>query len=148
MQNPHGHIVSVRSDDTVIVEIDSVVACARCAAGKGCGAGLLGSQPGERRVAAKVVSNLTLHNGDQVSISLQPNNVLRAAIIVYGYPLLGAVAGAGVALTQAFGDVAAAGAALVGLVAGMLVARARLRGTRCLQDFTPVVIDRFSPDSH
>lgn len=148
MQNPHGHIVSVRSDDTVIVEIDSAVACARCASGKGCGAGLLGSQPGERRVAATVASNLILHNGDQVSISLQPNNVLRAALIVYGYPLLGALAGAGVALTQAYGDVAAAGAALGGLVVGMLVAKARLRGTRCLQDFTPVVIDRFSSDSN
>ena len=139
MQNPHGHIIEMRPDNTVVVEIESVVVCARCAAGKGCGAGLLGSQPAERRVEASLMDDLELGVGDQVSISLQSNNVLRAAIIVYGCPLLAAVAAAGLAYALNLGDVASASIALGGLLAGILLAKWRLKSARCLQQFTPIV---------
>jgi sigma-E factor negative regulatory protein RseC len=144
MKNPHGHIIALRSDNSAVVEIDSTVACERCASGKGCGAGLLGTQPGDRHVEAIVAKNLNLRNGDEVSIALQPSNVLRAAVIVYGYPLLGALVAAGFAYTAVLGDVAAALAALAGLVGGFLVARWRLKSARCLREFTPVVIERLA----
>ena len=97
MQIPHGQIVSVSADPgsrQVVVEVESALICERCESGKGCGAGLLGMQAGNRRVAATVVENLLVRNGDRVSIVLEPQNVLRAAIIVYGYPLAGGVFGA------------------------------------------------------
>ncbi len=144
MQNPHGHIIAIRPDNSAVVEIAAAVACERCASGKGCGAGLLGKQPGDRHVEAIVAANLHLKNGDEVGISLQPNNVLRAAVIVYGYPLLGALAAAGFAYALGLNDVAAALAALAGLVGGFLVAKWRLKSARCLREFTPVIVEHFS----
>ena len=48
MENPTGRVVSLvdkRSGARAVVEVDAASACPRCAAGKGCGAGLL--QPGD-----------------------------------------------------------------------------------------------------
>ena len=150
MQNPQGQIVSMSDDHShrqVVVEVASAVVCERCESGKGCGAGLLGRASGDRRVAATVAENLEVRNGDLVRIELAPRNVLRAAVVVYGYPLSGAVLAAFVAYAAELGDIAAALAALAGLVAGILVAKIRLQKTRCLRDFTPVVVDRLSAAS-
>lgn len=136
-----------RSRRQVVVEIDSVPVCERCEAGKGCGAGVLGQQSGDRRVEATVAEKLDVRNGDLVSIMLEPRNVLRAAIIVYGYPLTGAVLATFVAYGVGLGDIAAALAALSGLVAGILIAKVRLQNTRCLRDFTPIVVDRLTAAS-
>jgi sigma-E factor negative regulatory protein RseC len=121
--------------------------CERCAAGKGCGAGLLGAGRGPKRVNAILSPNLEIHNGDRVSIVLEPRNLLRASVIVYGYPLLGAVLAAIMAMKLEIGDAAGAVAALVGLIAGMLIAKMRLRKSRCLRDFTPVIVERLTPGS-
>jgi sigma-E factor negative regulatory protein RseC len=147
MQNPQGHVVSVRSDDSgtrAIVEVESVVVCERCESGKGCGAGLLGREPGDKRVEAVVADNLTVESGDLVSVVLAPRNILRAAVIVYGYPLFGAVSAATIAFGVGLGDAYGAIAALMGLVSGVLLARLRLGNSRCLRDFTPTIVDRLS----
>ncbi len=148
MQNPQGQIVSVSADESgtrAIVEVDSAVVCERCESGKGCGAGLLGRQPGDKRVEALVAENLSVQSGDLVSITLAPRNILRAAVIVYGYPLFGAVLAAVAAFGMGLGDVSGAISALVGLFAGILIAKVRLKNTRCLRDFTPTVVGRLSP---
>lgn len=147
MQNPHGQVVSVGTDScdrTVVVAVESVVACERCASGKGCGAGLLGSQLGDKQIQATLAADLDVRIGDVVSIKLEPRHLLRAAVIVYGYPLCGAVLAAIAAFVTGLGEVAAALAALGGLVAGLLLARNRLRRSRCLRDFTPTVVGRLS----
>jgi sigma-E factor negative regulatory protein RseC len=148
MQNPQGQIVSVCAGESgarAIVEVDSAVVCERCESGKGCGAGLLGRQPGDKRVEALVAENLSVQSGDLVSITLAPRNILRAAVIVYGYPLSGAVLAAVAAFGMGLGDVSGAISALVGLFAGILIAKVRLKNTRCLRDFTPTVVSRLSP---
>lgn len=132
----------------VVVEVESVIVCERCESGKGCGAGLLGKRTGDKCVEATVAADLEVSLGDIVSIVLEPRNVLRAAIIVYGYPLFGAVLAAFAAYSAGLGDVAGALAALSGLVAGILIARIRLRNARCLRDFTPIVVDRLSAASN
>ena len=132
----------------VVVEVESVIVCERCESGKGCGAGLLGKQAGDKRVEATVAADLEVGLGDDVSIVLEPRNVLRAAIIVYGYPLFGAVLAALTAYSVGLDDVAGALAALSGLVAGILVARIRLRNARCLREFTPIVVGRLSAASN
>ena len=71
--------------------------------------------------------------------------MLRAAVLVYGYPLLGGVLAALAALRFELGDVAAALSALTGLIAGMAIAKNQLRSSQCLREFTPVVIERLSP---
>lgn len=77
--------------------------------------------------------------GDMVEISLAPDNLLRAALIVYGIPMLGALAGAMMAYAASLGDASAAVAALLGLGLGLVISRWRVRQASCLQRFTPTI---------
>jgi positive regulator of sigma E activity len=143
MQNPQGHVVSVisgASGKTAIVRVDKVVVCERCESGKGCGAGLLGSSQVDRQVEALIPSGLEITDGDRVIVELEPQNLLRAAIVVYGYPLSGAVLMAVAAYVVGLGDVASAIAALAGIGAGVVIARNQLANRHCLRDFTPTVV--------
>ena len=121
------------------IEVDTAVACERCASGKGCGAGILGSGGGPRLIGMALDSNLRLQEGDRVRLALAPDNVLRAALIVYGIPMLAAVAGATAAFILSLGDAMAAVAALAGLGAGAMISRQRLGRAGCLRQFTPTV---------
>lgn len=145
MANPSGIIQSLVSDargKRAVVEVDVNVACPRCAAGKGCGAGLLAGSNRLRRVEVSYSEDLNLAEGDNVEIALTPNNLLRAALTVYGLPMLGAVAGAGLAYVMSLGDAAAAMAAILGLIGGLLVGRWRLRQAACLESFMPSIVKR------
>lgn len=143
MEQPRGKIISISGNDPerrALVEVDAAAACARCAEGRGCGAGLGSARPATRRVEATIPAGANVSPGDTVVISLAPQSVLAAAAIVYGWPLAGAVAGAGFAYLGAYGDTAAALAALGGLVVGGLLVRRRLARTACLRQFTPRVV--------
>lgn len=145
MENPRGRIISLHaanSDSYAIIEIESKAACARCAAGKGCGAGLLGGDAAVRRVEAMIASGVDVQQGDEVLISLEPKNLLQAAMLVYGMPLLGAVLATAVAYGLGLGDVAAALTALAGIGSGFFLARLKLQDSRCLRQFVPTVTGR------
>lgn len=149
MDNPQGRIQSLSGserDVRAIVGIDVAVACPRCASGKGCGAGLFADSGRERRVEATVRPGLQLAEGDLVEVVLAPHNLLRAALIVYGLPMAGAIVGAALAYALALGDIAAASAALAGLALGLLLGRRRLRQHDCLSRFVPTV-DKRLPDA-
>ncbi len=139
MQSQRGTVIALESGadgPRALVEVDTAGACPRCAAGKGCGAGL--SLARNRRVEARVPPGVRIHTGDSVELTMGPNNVLRAAGIVYGLPLAAAASGAALAYLLGLGDPAAALAAVAGLGAGLFLAKRRLRG--CLRDFTPEVV--------
>jgi len=121
------------------IDVDVSTACPRCASGKGCGAGILAAGRGARRIQVLVDPGLGLIEGDVVDLNLAPQNILRAAIIVYGLPMLGAMVGAAIAYAFVLGDAGAAVAALVGLACGVLIGRWRLRRTSCLQQFVPTI---------
>lgn len=145
MDNPKGKVVSLvdRADGVrAIVNVEVAVACPRCAQGKGCGGGLLTGSDSDRQIEATIRSGLDIAENDFVEISLAPDNLLRAAAIVYGLPMLGALAGAAVAYALSLGDAAAAVAALLGLCFGIAVGRRRLRRTDCLRRFVPSVEKR------
>lgn len=145
MDNPQGRIQSLSGVENhlrAVVGIDAAAACPRCAAGKGCGAGLFADTGRERRVEASVRPGLQLKEGDLVEVALAPDNLLRAALIVYGLPMAGAVIAALLAYALSLGDVGAALAALAGLVAGLLLGRWRLRREDCLSRFVPTVDKR------
>lgn len=93
---------------------------------------------------ATVTADLNVRDGDIVSIVLEPRNLLRAAFIVYGYPLAGAVLAAIAVFSTGFGDGVAAASALSGIIAGYFVAKVRLRNTQCLRDFTPMVVAKLT----
>ena len=128
-----------------VVEVKVEASCPRCASGKGCGAGIFtASGSAAQPVEASVREGLNLSEGDVVEISLAPDNLLQAAIIVYGLPMLGAIAGATMAYTFSLRDSAAAMAALIGMAAGLVASRWRVRQTSCLRNFVPVVERRVS----
>lgn len=141
MDNPTGRVVSLvdkRRAARAIVEVDSAAACPRCAAGKGCGAGLL--QPGGRRQIEVVVpEGIHPRVDDRVELVLPPRNLLQAAATVYGFPLTGGLAGAAFAYALVLGDTAAAAAALLGVGVGIAASRWRLRQGACLGSFTPTI---------
>lgn len=142
MDNPTGRVLSlVDSPDgaRAVVAVHDLPACPRCAAGKGCGAGVFTVNDGERKVEARVPTDLVVSVADVVELSLAPDNVLRAAAIVYGIPLLGALTAAVIAYGVRAGDVGAAGAALLGLAVGLVISRQKLRQDGCLRRFIPTV---------
>ncbi len=140
MELTRGRIISVAQDHlTATVEVDTAVFCARCASGKGCGAGVFGSDDRPRQFAAPVLGNIRLHEGDVVRIELAPQSVLHAALIVYGIPLVTALAATGVAFFTGLPDSRAVLAAIAGLAAGVLIGRRWLQRANCLRRFTPAI---------
>jgi len=142
MENPKGRVLSLSNGADgarAIVSVEVAAACPRCAAGKGCGAGLITGAGRDRQVEAKIRPGLAVAENDLVEIALAPDNLLRAAAIVYGLPMLGAVAAAAIAYAFSLGDAAAALAALAGLACGLAVSRWRLQQGSCLRRFVPSV---------
>jgi positive regulator of sigma E activity len=143
MDHPEGTVVSITASDVgreAIVEVDAAAVCARCAAGKGCGALAFAGRAGKRRVTVTIPPGVDLGVGDSVNVTLEPRNVLLAAAIVYGWPLTGAALGAGIAIAASYGDAAAAASALTGLAAGAVLARQRLLKAGCQRRFMPRIV--------
>lgn len=147
MEITRGRVINVdlaRSVPRARVEVTAVPSCARCAAGKGCGAGLLGQSAATRCIDALIGAGISVDEGDDVRIALAPENLLRASWLVYGLPLLGGVGAAGLAYFAGSSDLAAVLALLVGMAAGLGTARKRLRNSACLRQFTPTIVERLS----
>jgi positive regulator of sigma E activity len=144
IENIQGTVVSIVRDSQGLratVDVDTSVVCPRCASGKGCGAGIFSSTGKTRRIEAILSSSASSANvaeGDNVHLTLESRSLLRAAWIVYGWPLLGAATGALLANINALGDAMAAGAALAGLALGVTLARANLGRKACLSQFVPI----------
>lgn len=142
MENLQGKIISIARDDNgarAVVVVDAGIICPRCAAGKGCGAGIFGATDSARRVEAIFSNSLQLSVGDSVNLTLGSRNLLQASIIVYGWPLFAAASAAALAQLAGLADTGAAVAALLGLAIGAALARLRLASKACLTQFVPVV---------
>ncbi|MFQ6004626.1 MAG: SoxR reducing system RseC family protein [Woeseia sp.] len=143
MESAHGTIVSVAQGHAT-VSVDAPQACARCAAGKGCGAGLLTGSNRLRLIDVEVAPGLELHPGDKVRLTLAPAQLLRAAVFAYGLPLVGVIAALAVAwvINGAIDDGSAVVLAIAGLLAGALSGRYFLNQDRCLKNLVPTVSNR------
>ena len=144
MENISGTVVSVQYAPHVsraLVAVDTERACARCAAGKGCGAGLLAGRDECRQVEAPVAPGIELRPGDTVRLGLAPGQLMAAALHAWGLPLAGAVCGASLASSFAAGDAIAAVAAVTGALTGAAWARRRLRQA-CLATLSPTIVER------
>ena len=113
--------------------------CPRCAAGKGCGAGILSGSPEPAVIRLTTPAGSSFRTGDTVSLSVAPAWLLKAAFFAYGIPLMGTVIAAGIAWTSglAASDLAAAGFSLMGLASGVAVSRYLLRRTGICDRFEP-----------
>ena len=145
MEQATGHVIALETGSASLraeVEVSAAVACARCASGRGCGAGLLGASEKNRRVHALIAAGVDVHEGDEVRIELSPLQLLRASWLVYGLPLVAAVIATGVAYLFGLDDFYAVAAAVVGMAAGLVVARRQLSSASCLYRFTPTIVAR------
>lgn len=120
-------VVAVQPESSiVIVQPDQPVACARCAAGRGCGAGVFSRSVGTISIVAPDPSALPAA-GERVNLVVESGGLLRGAGIVYGLPLAGALLAAALVSLVSQSDAATALAALLGLLTGALVASRRSR---------------------
>lgn len=141
MDAPLGTVVSLDDRAGVVratVDVEIAGYCPRCAAGTGCGAGLLTAAGQARRIEMDVDRDARPAVGDSVRLSLPPSMLLRAAAIAYGWPLAGALLGAATATVLGTGDALAAALTLVAMALGAGIGRWRLLANgRCIRRFVP-----------
>ena len=140
-------VVEVHSD-VALVRCLSQSGCQRCAAGKGCGGGVMSRLLGDRlNLVSVATGGKTLRVGDEVLIGLHEQGLVQASAAVYLVPLITGLLG-GVAAASAFG----AGDAIVlaGAVAGFAggLAWARRFGVQREGDdrFAPRIIEQATPE--
>ena len=143
MESPVGMIVSI-ADGHATVSVEAAAICARCAAGKGCGAGLLTGSNRARLIEVQLSPHMNLKAGDEVKLSLAPSNLLRAAVLAYGLPLSGVVIALGTAwfLNESLSDRIAIALAMFGLSLGVLCGRHFLNKDACLKNLVPTISER------
>lgn len=120
-----------------VVEVSAEQVCQRCASGKGCGAGIGMSGTDLKKIEVPLGDGDDLQEGQAVELRMQEGGLLRAAAVVYGWPLLGGLLGAAVGLSRS--EASAALLALCGMLAGWLLASWYLKQSRCLQQLLPVI---------
>ena len=143
METASGRVEAVHNQQITVV-VTAPVACRRCAAGNGCGAGLLSGTERERRIDVALPQGMQLAPGDHVSLGIAPGQLLRAAGIAYGVPLLSLVGAAGLAALAGStpGDGPAIAMALAGLGIGVLISRRILARARTCDGYVPTVEQR------
>ncbi len=143
MDSPVGRIVTVGPGHAT-VSVDAAQVCARCAAGTGCGAGLLTGASRFRLIDGDGPPGMDLKPGDDVKLTIAPSHLLHAAVLAYGLPLAGVVIALGIAwiMSRTLNDVLAVVLAICGLVAGALLGRHFLNQHGCLKNLVPTVSER------
>jgi sigma-E factor negative regulatory protein RseC len=145
MEQALGQISSL-TDTGAIVSVDVGSACARCNAGKGCGAGLL--QGTDRRVQVHIdlPPGSKLREGDRIALAIAPVYLLRGAMLAYGLPLVGLLAAVGIARLVAgdLPDWQAVLSAIAGLAGGLVLSRVILSNESVCRRFVP----RYDDASH
>ena len=140
MDSPVGKIVSI-GPGTATVAVERTAACPRCAAGKGCGAGLLSGSKRPAMLEVSLSPQLGLSEGDEVRLILEPSHLLQATVLVYGLPLAGIVLMlvGGWLISKPLSDPEAIAYAIAGLAAGLIAGRWQLNRRNCLKQFVPKI---------
>ena len=123
-----GRVESLTTVDATLhadVAIDAASACARCRAGRGCGAGVFTGVPRQRVIRLPVPRGERIEVGAEVTVRIPGESLLRAALLAYGLPLAGLIGGGVAGFALDGGDVVAALAAAAGLAVGAFAARSQ-----------------------
>jgi positive regulator of sigma E activity len=110
------------ADGMVWVTSSESSGCSACQSQSSCGISGLGKYLTRRR-AAMPLPHGDARVGDELLVCVDENELLRAGAFAYLLPALLAVIGAGLADALGAGDLAAAVAALLGFVSGLIAAR-------------------------
>lgn len=140
MDSPTAEILAI-DGQRARVRVDDLAGCALCAAGKGCGAGLLRGERAARELWLELPRTGHFAQGDQVQLALPPERLLQATAYAYGLPLL-ALTLVPLAANTLWGplrDTVLASLALLGVAAAIVLGRHLLAQKRCLQQFVPMI---------
>lgn len=140
MSNPVATVISIAGGQAIVEVADRSV-CPRCAAGKGCGAGIFGSTQEAISLTVNVADNLKIEAGDRVTLSLAAAGLVQAALFAYGAPLLGLLLAAGLAylLVVPLTDSIAAVISAFGLLAGAIAGRILAQRSGCVNQLSPSI---------
>lgn len=140
MPDPIATVISI-ADGKARVTIADRSTCPRCAAGKGCGAGIFGSARESVTLTVRVTSGLDVSTGDRVTLSLAPTDLVHAALFAYGAPLGGLLLASGMAylLVDPLTDALALGFSAFGLLAGGIAGRILARRDGCVSRMSPSI---------
>ena len=135
-----GTVVALEADGLWVDTIQKT-ACEACVAQKGCGTRVLSKLTGKTnriRVLAPY-SHENLRLGQEVSIGIPEDVIVKSSLLVYILPLVFAVAGAW--LGGPAGDLQSIAGALIGLLLGGLIVRLQSNETRNDLRYQPVLLD-------
>lgn len=128
------------------VETRRQSACGQCVARSGCGTATLAKVLGRRRTRLRVLNPVGAVNGDEVSVGIREQALLRGSLAVYATPLLAMIAlamlGGFIAGDSGYRELSSLALGGLGLVAGLgWVARF----SRAIADdprYQPVILGR------
>jgi len=135
-----GTVVALESD-ALWVETIQKTACEACVAQKGCGTRVLSKLTGKtnriRVLATDSCDDLRI--GQDVSIAIPEDVIVKGSMLVYMLPVICSVTGAW--LGGSSGDIASIFGALTGLLLGGLIVSLQSKKTRNDLRYQPVLID-------
>ena len=114
----------VSSDNgTVMVQPSTQSGCGGCGSRSVCGVSGLGKYFSGNRKAIAVKCDANVHAGDELQLSMNEGDMLKAGLLAYLLPSVLALVGAGVAAAYGWGDVGAVLGAVAGVAVGLLIGR-------------------------
>ncbi len=119
---------------------EAKTSCNSCSARRGCGSQMLNKLGPKNAHVMQVASEKPLQPGQRIELGVRESSLLSSAFMVYITPLIGLFIGAGLS-QQWFGtDMASAGGALIGGVAGFFLAKGLASIFGAKQTFQPVIL--------
>ncbi|MFZ2161417.1 MAG: SoxR reducing system RseC family protein [Sideroxyarcus sp.] len=97
--------------------------CGGCASSSSCGVSGLGKYFAHGRKTIAVQCDANVRAGDELHLSMNEGDLLKAGLLAYLLPTVLALAGAGIAAALGMGDVGAALGAANGMALGFLLGR-------------------------
>lgn len=146
MVEEQGRVVEVWGS-TARVQTLSGSACQSCRVRGGCGQRMMAEMAGNRKLHINLDNSIAAQAGDQVTLGIAEQALLRASVVVYLVPLIGLLAGALVG-DQLFrlSDGGTAWAAFTGMVLFFLLGKRALKRVNPGR-FKPVLIKILGPAS-
>lgn len=123
------------------VVVTAAPMCPRCAAGRGCGAGIFHSGTNYPSMRIALPPSLRVEVDDEIRLAIDPRKLLLGAGLAYGIPLVAMVVALFVAqwVFGGMGDMGGIVVASGGLLTGMAVSRIYLARKPACKELIPVV---------
>lgn len=122
MISAHVRVISA-ADGIAQVEPTEKSGCGVCASSSSCGVSGLGKYVSHNRKAIAVQCDGNVKAGDELQLSMDEGDLLRAGLLAYLLPTVLALAGAGSATALGLGDIGAVLGAANGMALGFLLGR-------------------------